>query len=143
MTSPTCFANEHSIAIGYGPCDGDLAECDNCGRSYCDEHGQHGGDREGVARPDVCERCLIESDLGFSSKVSPDRQALYDATTTYLLCGVCSEEYAGDQSPSFDVGTGICGPCEGLLRGEWQHSADDAACAADFARKERLEEGDR
>ena len=64
-----------------------------------------------------------------------------DDEPTYLLCGVCREEYEGDQSPSFDVGTGICGPCEGLLRGEWQHSADDAACAADYIRKERLEEG--
>lgn len=101
-----CFANDHE-----GPCDDAVVGCDNCWRMFCDEHGQHGGDYEGVARPDICERCRIESDLEFSSKVSPDRKALYDATTTYLRCGSCHEEYAGDQSPSFVEGTGICGPC--------------------------------
>lgn len=61
----------------------------------------------------------------------------------YLLCGVCREEYDGEQSPSFDEGTGICGPCdEIIMRGGWRGSAaDDAACAADYIRKERLEEG--
>ena len=61
MTSPTCFANEHSIAIGYGPCDGDLAECDTCGVSTCDEcavghSGSHSPDQHAVPL------CVLEED---------------------------------------------------------------------------------
>lgn len=41
-------------------------ECENCGKPFCSDHGQRGGDRQvqdvgAVAYPSICETCLERS----------------------------------------------------------------------------------